>query len=484
LPYRTLPGHYWFKIFFHKLLYSLGKTLMLNKITPFLSIFQNRFFRSNNIRSLKAKKNILASFVIRGANILIGIIIVPLTINYVNPTSYGIWLTLSSLISWFTFFDIGLGNGLRNNLTEAIAINKFKLARIYVSTTYALLSFIVIFIFLFFLIINRYVIWYKILNAPSYMEYEINKVVFIVITFFCIQFVIQLLSTIVLSNQQPALASTFDLIGKGIAALIIFLLTKFTKGSLIYLGLTWSSATVFVLIISSIILFSSKYKKLAPSIYYIKVKYSKKLLTLGLRFFIIQIAVLINYQSANIIIAQLFGPLEVTSYNIAYKYFAVITMVFTIIMMPFWSAFTEAWAIKDYSWIKSIMKKLRTVWVLLCLLGFIMLILSPIVYKFWVGKSIQISIAISISMYIYISLNCWCGIFSHFLNGVGKIQIQLYSAILSSVVNIPLSIFLGKLFGVSGVVFASVMITATAAVWAPIQYHKLINNNANGLWNK
>jgi O-antigen/teichoic acid export membrane protein len=159
-------------------------------------------------------------------------------------------------------------------------------------------------------------------------------------------------------------------------------------------------------------------------------------------------------------------------------------MVFTIIMMPFWSAFTEAWAIKDYSWIKSIMKKLRTVWVLLCLLGFIMLILSPIVYKFWVGKSIQISIAISISMYIYISLNCWCGIFSHFLNGVGKIQIQLYSAILSSVVNIPLSIFLGKLFGVSGVVFASVMITATAAVWAPIQYHKLINNNANGLWNK
>ena len=30
-------------------------------------------------------------------------------------------LTLSSIIGWFAFFDIGFGNGLRNKFAEAIA---------------------------------------------------------------------------------------------------------------------------------------------------------------------------------------------------------------------------------------------------------------------------------------------------------------------------------------------------------------------------
>ena len=53
----------------------------------------------------------------------IGLVLVPLTINYLNPTKYGIWITLSSVIGWFSFFDIGLGNGLRNRFAEAIANN-------------------------------------------------------------------------------------------------------------------------------------------------------------------------------------------------------------------------------------------------------------------------------------------------------------------------------------------------------------------------
>ena len=73
-------------------------------------------------RTVKAKKNIVASFVIKGLNIAIGLILVPLTINYLNPTKYGIWITLSSVIGWFSFFDIGLGNGLRNRFAEAIAV--------------------------------------------------------------------------------------------------------------------------------------------------------------------------------------------------------------------------------------------------------------------------------------------------------------------------------------------------------------------------
>src|SRR5665647_2891168 len=87
------------------------------------------FFTKGHERSIKAKKNILASFVIKGLSIAISLVLVPLTINYINPSRYGIWLTLSSIIAWFSFFDIGFGNGLRNKFAEALAEGQEELAR-------------------------------------------------------------------------------------------------------------------------------------------------------------------------------------------------------------------------------------------------------------------------------------------------------------------------------------------------------------------
>mgnify|MGYP000199442594 FL=1 len=49
--------------------------------------------------------------------------LIPITINYVNADNYGIWLTVSSIISWMSFFDIGINNGLKNKFAEAKAMN-------------------------------------------------------------------------------------------------------------------------------------------------------------------------------------------------------------------------------------------------------------------------------------------------------------------------------------------------------------------------
>src|ERR1700761_5284446 len=96
------------------------------------------FFSNGHERTLKARRNVAVSFLLRGINIAIGFVLIPMTINYVNPVQYGIWLTLSAIIAWFNFFDIGLGNGLKNKLAEANALNDTDSAKIYVSTTYAI----------------------------------------------------------------------------------------------------------------------------------------------------------------------------------------------------------------------------------------------------------------------------------------------------------------------------------------------------------
>lgn len=162
------------------------------KISYNLSLFKD-FFSKGHKRTIQAKKNIIASFIIKGLNIAIGLALVPLTIHYLNPTKYGIWITLSSIIGWFGFFDIGLGHGLRNRFAEALATGKYELARTYVSTTYAILSLIIGCVLFIFYLINPFLNWGKILNVSNELALhsELSVLALVVFTFFCLRFVFQ-----------------------------------------------------------------------------------------------------------------------------------------------------------------------------------------------------------------------------------------------------------------------------------------------------
>jgi O-antigen/teichoic acid export membrane protein len=442
------------------------------------------FFTQGNQRSINAKRNILIIAILKGCSIAISLFLVPITIHYINPTRYGIWLTLSSIVGWFSFFDIGLGNGLRNKFAEAVATGKYELARTYVSTTYAILTIIIAIVLLIFCCINPFLNWAKILNTPADMAGELSLLALIVFGFFCLQFVLRLITTIITANQQPAKASLFDFMGSLVSLSLIYLLTKTTSGNLIYLGTVFSLTPVLVLTSSSLWFYTHKYKQYAPSVKFVKFHYARDLMNLGIKFFIIQMSAVILYQTSNIIISHLFGPEQVTPYNIAYKYFGIITMAFSMIMVPLWSAYTEAWIKKDISWIKNTIKKLILIWVLIATTVIIMFISSTFIYRMWVGKEIKVPISVSAVMAAYVIINAWCGIFSQFLNGVGKIKLQLYSGIFGALINIPLAIMLAKHLGIYGVILSTVLLGTVSAIWSPIQYMKIINNKAKGIWNK
>ena len=456
---------------------------MKEKILSAFATVNNKINKGHQ-RSVKAKKNILASFIIKGGNIAISLVLVPLTIHYVNPTQYGIWLTLSSIIGWFSFFDIGFGNGLRNKFAEAIAKGEHELARIYLSTTYAILSMIIAVILLLFFCINPFLNWSKILNSPPGMAGELSTLALLVFVFFCLQFVLQLITTIITANQQPAKASFFNFLGSLFSLTIIYILTKTTSGNLIYLGLALGVTPVLVLLASSLWFYTHGYRKYAPAYSFVRYSYARDLMSLGVKFFVLQIASIIFYETSNLIIAQIFGPAQVTSYNIAYKYFSIIPMVMSIIMTPFWSAFTEAWVKKDLEWIKNTMQKLRKLWLLLTITAIVMLVFSNFIYRLWVGSKILIPISVSASIASYVIINAWNNIYSQFLNGVGKIKMQLYFALAGSLINIPLAIFLAKNLGIYGVVLSTTIISVVVAVITPIQYNKIINNKAAGIWAK
>ena len=282
--------------------FSLIKIMQIFTLKKF-----NEFFTKGHERSLKAKKNIAASFVLKGGSILCNLALVPLTLNYLDSTKYGIWITLSSIIAWFSFFDIGLGNGLKNRFAEAVANQDFKLASKYVSTTYVLLIFISTILFILFFTINPILNWCSILNAPQGLNNELRELALIVFGFFCLQFVLQIINIILIADQTPALNGLNNFITSLISLIAIYLLTLITKGSLIYLGLIVSVVPLIVLTSASLFFFRKRYKDYKPSLSNVDLGRIKDLTSLGIKFFIIQISAIILFTTDNIIIAQLLG---------------------------------------------------------------------------------------------------------------------------------------------------------------------------------
>lgn len=446
------------------------------------------FFSKGSARTLAAKKNVLGSFLVKVISMAISFVIVPLTINYINPTQYGIWLTLTSMVGWVSLFDVGLTQGLRNKFAEALAKNDVHLARIYVSTTYFYISILFVVVWAILLFVNSFVDWSSLINIPIRMDAEIRMLTSIIITYFCLQFIFQVIKTILISDQKPAKASLIDLIGQAASLVIIWLLTKFTEGSLIYLGLGIGVMPVIILIIANIYLFSTSYKNFVPNFKLVQRKYRNKLMGLGLKFFILQLAAMIQYSTTLFLIARYFDPVDVTAYNIAFKYFLILQAIYMIILSPLWSSSTDAYFSGDYDWIIRAVKKYLLILIPFAALGFIMLIFADQFYDFWLGKGVvEIDYKISLFSFLFFLTGMFASIFVNVINGIGALRVQFYVSIVTSIGFIALSLVFIQVFnlGVWSIILASIISNLYGYFIAPIQLYKiLIVRDVNSFWFK
>jgi O-antigen/teichoic acid export membrane protein len=440
--------------------------------------------KSSHSRTRNIQKNVILSFVLKGVSIGISLLLVPLTLDYLDKERYGLWLTLSSIIGWFSLFDIGLGNGFRNKFAEAVAQKDDSLAKTYVSTTFALLSVIIGCVIVIFFVINPFLDWGSILNTGAETRHTLSLLALIIFTFFALQFVFKITTSVFLADQKSSLVDLIGVLGSLLSLISVFTLMRIGERSLLYFGLTLPACPVIVLVIAYFWAFGGRYAKYKPSLRCVDFRQSKNLVGLGFLFFIPQLCSLIVFSTSNVIVTQLFSPADVTVYNIAFKYFSLVMVFFQIIVTPFWSAFTEAYVKQDYDWIKYAIRKLVLFWGVSCVGLVLMVFLSNTAYRLWVGDQIFVPIQLSISMAIYVGVTIWNTIFASFLNGVGKVVIQVWLSLIAGILFVPLAVFISRKVGLAGIPLAIGLSIFPGGVVVPLQYWRIITNKANGVWSK
>lgn len=433
-------------------------------------------------RSRYLYANIAASFLIKGWSAMVVLLLVPATLHCLGEYQNGIWLTISSLLLWIDNMDIGLGNGLRNKVAEYMAHDETERTRRLISSTFAMLTCIIIPVLLILLLLIAVSDPYGVLNAEPSKVSHLDQVLMVTVTLVCTSFIFKLIGNFYMGLQLPAVSNLLIALGQTLALVGTYIVLWSGSHSLMHIALVNTAAPLLVYLIAYPITFYYKYPQLRPAFSLINLKEAKEVVNMGAQFFIMQISSVVLFMTSNLLISKLFSPSMVTPYQITYRYFSVLLVAFTVICMPFWNATTDAYERNDIEWIRQATRKLRLMTIGILVMMMVMVVISPWVYDIWIGD-ITIDFRMSIVMATYIFILIYSMRYSYFINGIGKLRLQLIFTVSAAIIFIPLA-YLATQWTHNIIWFMVVMclVNIPGLIINRIQFHKLINGKATGIW--
>ena len=426
--------------------------------------------------------NIAASFLIKGWSAVVVLLLVPATLHCLGEYQNGIWLTISSLLLWIDNMDIGLGNGLRNKVAEYMAHDETERIRRLISSTFAMLTCIIIPVLLILLLLIAASDPYGVLNAEPSKVSHLDQVLMVTVTLVCTSFIFKLIGNFYMGLQLPAVSNLLIALGQTLALVGTYIVLWSGSHSLMHIALVNTAAPLLVYLIAYPITFYYKYPQLRPAFSLVNLKEAKEVVNMGAQFFIMQISSVVLFMTSNLLISKLFSPSMVTPYQITYRYFSVLLVAFTVICMPFWNATTDAYERNDIEWIRQATRKLRLMTIGILVMMMVMVVISPWVYDIWIGD-ITIDFRMSIVMATYIFILIYSMRYSYFINGIGKLRLQLIFTVSAAIIFIPLA-YLATQWTHNIIWFMVVMclVNIPGLIINRIQFHKLINGKATGIW--
>lgn len=426
-----------------------------------------------NARSKNVKKNIIYSFLFKAVGVALSFVLLPLTVGYLTDVEYGIWVTLFSVMNWINLLDMGISLGLRNRLAEAVAVDDIEEIRKYIATGILALCVIGSIFFIVFIVLLNTCSLQSVYNTHDIAEDVLYKATLWTGVFVILTFVLSVVNQFYYAWQQAAKTGLISIVNSFIMVLIIYYLTLQPEHNFLYFVYSFGIASVLSRIIF-LIDFFRLHSDVIPRTSYIQLSCISRIMNLGVKFFIIQLSVICIFASANILITQRLGPEYILPYDVVFKVFSVITMAHGIICAPLWNAYTEAYINKDFLWIKRTIRKMIFLMIPIGI-GIAAIVFSiDALIEFWLKKDIELPAHLPLLVGIFTFISCMNNIWAYFLNGIGKVDIQMYMSVLALVMVVPLAWWLMGLLGVIGMILAIDITLLIIGIPQCIQVYRII----------
>lgn len=444
-----------------------------------LSQIKQRFLSNGSNTNLI--KNVAGAFVFKGAAVLLNMLSIPLYLRYFNNNEIlGIWFTIINVLNWLLTLDLGIGNGLRNHLTEAISKNDNLRVKELISSAYIMLGGLVIVISLVFFGVSDFIDWNSFFNIDRSLIPEdiLQKCINITVAGILGSFFLRLVMAIYYALQKSAFNNLLGLISASFTFGYLVIVTPSESTITNFLNLSIYQAIVvnIPLIIATIIAFRHKVLKgCFPSLNFYRKDSAKAVLSLGMAFLFIQLLYMVITVTNEWFISKYYNPRFCVDYQIYYKLFSLMGTIFMLALTPIWSAITKAYAEHRYQWI---IKLKRLLYVLVGIVAIIQILLIPLmpwILKIWLGNnSIEIDYMTIFIFVCFSVIFVWNAVQSVIVSGLGELKLQLFGYSFAAIFKVVAIVTLRYIFDWNLVIAATCVGLLPYCIAQPIMINRKI----------
>ncbi|WP_348267059.1 oligosaccharide flippase family protein [Edaphobacter paludis] len=293
-----------------------------------------------------------SALISRGVALLVNAVTLPLTIRYLGPLEYGIWVTISTTVVMLAVMDLGVANTLTNMISRAYAMDDRAAAQRYYATAFWISSSISTVLGLISLLLWPRINWGALFHLQDAMLiHEVSLCVAIALGFFLLSLPLNLVHRILGGYQQTQITNYFNLLSNGLSLTTILVVIKL-HGSLVMLMLMYSGSLLLGSIALNIWVNLWDRRWLMPAPRFIRRAVIGDLMSSGMGFFILQLAGIVVYNSDNLIITHYLGAADVTPYSVTWRLAGYAAVLQTAVLPSLWPAYSEAYARGDYDWVR------------------------------------------------------------------------------------------------------------------------------------
>ena len=372
----------------------------------------------------------------RLVSLAVALATVRIAIGYLGAARYGLWATVASLTAFLAFSDLGIGNAIINRMSAAFTSGDRERATREVSSATLLLGAIGVAVLVIAAALLPVVPWPRVYNVGGLAASEAGPATMAVIVCFAVLIPIGLVQKVQLGFQQGTIANLWA-IGGTVLGLVLMLVAIAMRLGLPWLVLAVAGGPVVAMALNWIQEFYFLRPWLRPRRRLVDLRVGVGLVRTGLLFLGLQVAAAVAFSSDNFIATQLLGPVAVAQYSVTQRVFMVLPALLSVAAVALWPAYGEALLRSDRQWIR------RT--------------LVRLIFGFLIGPALMPPTALLAGFVVWAVLYAFGSVASMLLNAANVILFQLVIASIMAVTSIVLKIELGRSFGVSGIIWGTVI---------------------------
>lgn len=394
-------------------------------------------------------KNAFFACLIKGGALIISLLSTPAFIKYFdNNAILGVWYTMLSVIMWFLNFDLGVGNGIRNNLVKALTVNDRREAKHIVSSGIFTTALITIALSVVGITVLSVVNLNSLFNIEDNLISEKTLYISTLLVFSAImlRFMLTTISSIFYSLQMSAVNNFLSLC-VSVLQFIYVVSVHFDDPeiALVNVSLAYMILSNLPVAIAGIIVFFTKLNDCRPNVRFIDRQHINMVMKIGGIFFFCQILYMLITNTNEFLITKLYGPEYTTEYTFYYKVTSLISMVVTLAMTPIWSVVTKAMVEGNWQWLKKLVNKIQLVGIAVIAMEFLIIPVLPFVFDIWLGEnSIEVNYMIALSFSCFGSAFVYSSMLSTIVCGLARMKLQAICYTVGVVFKFIFVIFVSK----------------------------------------